>query len=83
MTRRSQSSGSFPKTLERIADSLIQVERAMREQLQSTSNPVAVLGDHVLEAGGKRIRPALVLLTAELCGYTGPRRVQVGAAVSA
>ena len=32
-------------------------------------------------SGGKRVRPALLLLAAELCGYTGPRRVQVAAAV--
>ncbi len=81
MTPRSSSSGAFTQTLERIAAGLAQVEHAMQEQLQSECDPVAVLGDHVLEAGGKRIRPALVLLTAELCGYTGPRRVQVGAAV--
>ncbi len=81
MTPHSSSSGAFPQALERIAAGLAQVERAMQEQLQSESDPVAALGDHVLKAGGKRIRPALVLLTAELCGYTGPRRVQVGAAV--
>jgi octaprenyl-diphosphate synthase len=39
------------------------------------------VGDHVLGSGGKRLRPALLLLCAELCGYTGPRRIQVGAAV--
>ena len=27
------------------------------------------------------MRPALLLLAAELCGYTGPRRIQVAAAV--
>ena len=42
---------------------------------------VVALGDHVLASGGKRMRPALLLLAAELCGYTGPRRVQVAAAV--
>jgi octaprenyl-diphosphate synthase len=35
----------------------------------------------VLGSGGKRLRPALVLLAAELCGYTGPRCIQVAAAV--
>ncbi len=70
-----------PRALERIADGLAQVERAMREQLASESELIALLGDHVLLAGGKRIRPALLLLVAELCGYTGPRRIQVAAAV--
>src|SRR5512134_2860630 len=53
----------------------------MREQLASQSEVIAAVGDHVLSSGGKRVRPALLLLAAELCGYTGPRRVQVAAAV--
>ena len=44
----------------------------MREQLASASEVLAALGDHVLGSGGKRMRPALLLLAAELCGYTGP-----------
>ena len=72
---------SFADVLERIAAPLELVERAMREQLASESEVIAAVGDHVLSSGGKRVRPALLLLAAELCGYTGPRRVQVAAAV--
>ena len=53
----------------------------MREQLVSESELVAAIGQHVLSSGGKRIRPVLLFLAAELCGYTGPRCVQVAAAV--
>jgi len=75
------SSPSFALALERITPSLEQVERNMRDQLASESEVIAAVGDHVLSSGGKRVRPALLLLCAELCGYTGPRRVQVAAAV--
>jgi octaprenyl-diphosphate synthase len=71
----------FQLAIERIAPGLELVERAMREQLGSASGVVPGLGDHVLGSGGKRIRPALLLLCSELCGYTGPRQVQVAAAV--
>jgi octaprenyl-diphosphate synthase len=67
--------------LERLGGSLGLVEGAMREQLGAQAELVGLLGEHVLSSGGKRIRPALVLLAAELCGYTGPRRIQVAAAV--
>ena len=67
--------------LERIAPSLEQVERTMREQLPADHALIGVLGEHVLDSGGKRLRPALVMLCAELCGYDGPRRVQVAAAL--
>ncbi len=76
-----EASNLFPRELERLADGLDQVERAMREQLASESELVAAIGQHVLSSGGKRIRPVLLFLAAELCGYTGPRCVQVAAAV--
>ena len=53
----------------------------MREQLAAATDLVPDLGRHVLDSGGKRLRPALVLLAAELCGYAGPRCIQVAAAV--
>jgi octaprenyl-diphosphate synthase len=85
MTQSSMASASkaraFSEALERNADSLELVERAMRKQLGSESGLVSMLGEHLLSSGGKRIRPALLLLAAELCGYTGPRRVQAGAAI--
>jgi len=74
-------SHAFLEELDRIADPLDLVERTMHEQLASRSDVIAAVGDHVLRAGGKRVRPALLLLAAELCGYDGPRRVQVAAAV--
>jgi octaprenyl-diphosphate synthase len=67
--------------LERIAPALEQVERAMRDQLVAEEPLVAAMGDHLLGSGGKRLRPAVLMLAAELCGYDGPRRVQVAAAV--
>jgi octaprenyl-diphosphate synthase len=66
---------------ERMSDGLDHVNRAMREQLESASDIMPVIGSHVLSSGGKRLRPILVLLSAELCGYSGSRRVQLGAAL--
>jgi octaprenyl-diphosphate synthase len=71
----------FSRALERNAESLKLVERAMREQFTSDAALVGLLGEHLLQSGGKRMRPALVMLTAQLCGYTGSRRIQVGAAI--
>ncbi len=65
----------------RMSEGLELVDRAMREQLESASDIMPVIGSHVLSSGGKRLRPILVLLSAELTGYTGSRRVQLGAAL--
>jgi len=72
---------AYAAAIERLSEDLALVEGAMREQLASASEVLAALGDHVLDSGGKRMRPALLLLAAELCGYTGPRRIHVAAAV--
>ncbi|MEE2679037.1 MAG: polyprenyl synthetase family protein [Myxococcota bacterium] len=74
------ASTSFAAVAERIAPGLEQVERALQEQLASVSALVGEVCGHILGSGGKRIRPALTLLAGELCGYTGPRCIQVGAA---
>ncbi len=74
-------SRAFARALDRIADDLDLVEAAMRDQLASQSMQVREVGEHVLSSGGKRMRPALVFFAAELCGYTGPRRVQIAAAL--
>ena len=69
------------RVFDRIAAPLALIESALREQLSSDVALVGSIGDHVLSSGGKRLRPALLLLAAELCGYSGPRRIQIGAAV--
>ena len=75
------AAAAYAAAMERLSEDLAVVEGAMREQLLSASEVISALGDHVLASGGKRMRPALLLLAAELCGYTGPRRIHVAAAV--
>ncbi len=72
---------AMARVLERITEPLALVERALHEQLTSDIPIVSALGEHILGAGGKRLRPALVLLSAELCGYTGPRRIGIAASI--
>jgi len=74
-------SAAFSTALSRLSAPLELVDRTMRDQLESVSPLMGTLGEHVLASGGKRMRPALLLLCAEMCGYTGPRRVDGAAAV--
>jgi octaprenyl-diphosphate synthase len=75
------SQPKFGEALARIGPDLLLVEGAMREQLGSVSDVIGQVGDHVLGSGGKRMRPALLLLAAEMCGYVGPRAIQIAAAI--
>lgn len=72
---------ALSRVFDRISEPLLLVERTLKEQVSSDVPLVSLLGEHVLGAGGKRLRPALLLLTAELCGYTGPRRIGIAAAI--
>jgi len=63
----------------RIEPELARIEASLRDQLESKVELIGVLGSHLLTSGGKRLRPALLLFVAELCGYTGPRRIELAA----
>ncbi len=52
----------------RLADRMLAVERALAEHVRSRAPFVTDAASHLMEAGGKRFRPLLVLLAAE----TGP-----------
>ena len=64
----STGSLAFSEALLRLGAPLELVERTMRDQLESVSPLIGTLGEHVLASGGKRMRPALMLLCAEMCG---------------
>jgi len=53
---------------------LRKVDRALISCLKSPVSLIPVVGKHITLSGGKRFRPAVLLLAAEACGYTGPRR---------
>ncbi|MDL2284050.1 polyprenyl synthetase family protein [Oxalobacter sp. OttesenSCG-928-P03] len=43
----------------------------IHEQLRSDAGLITQVGEHIINAGGKRIRPLLVLLMARMMGYRG------------
>lgn len=63
-----------------LHEDLAQVERALRDGMNSVAPMIPQVGEHSFASGGKRIRPVLVLLCARLCGYRGPRAIQIAAA---
>jgi len=48
--------------------------------MRSVAPLISEIGDYTFSGGGKRVRPVLVLLSARLCGYRGPRAIQVATA---
>lgn len=64
-----------------IGEDLKNVELQFKKDLQSDVPLIRKVGEYVLSSGGKRIRPALVLLAARLCGYDGNRSVPLASVV--
>jgi octaprenyl-diphosphate synthase len=57
------------------------VEREFERQVQSKVAVIPEIGKYLQKSGGKRVRPAVLLMAARLCGYTGPRAVLNAAVV--
>lgn len=64
-----------------IGDDLKRVEEQFRHDLASDVPLIRKVGEYVLSSGGKRIRPALLLLAARLCGYTGDRQIPLASVI--
>lgn len=65
-----------------VADDLEAVGRLIRERMASEHAPrIPAISAHLIEAGGKRLRPILTLAAAKLCGYDGADHVRLAAVV--
>ncbi|MCK4712363.1 MAG: polyprenyl synthetase family protein, partial [Marinosulfonomonas sp.] len=74
------------KPLERLsaclADEMAQVNVLIRDRMASRHAPrIPEVTAHLVEAGGKRLRPMLTLAAARLCGYGGPYHIHLAATV--
>ncbi|MDO5622166.1 MAG: polyprenyl synthetase family protein [Paracoccus sp. (in: a-proteobacteria)] len=65
-----------------LADDMAAVNALIRERMASRHAPrIPEVTAHLIEAGGKRLRPMLVLAAARLCGYDGPHHILLAATV--
>jgi octaprenyl-diphosphate synthase len=62
-----------------IAPKLVGVEAELQRILQSDVEVVQKLADHVRSGQGKRLRPALVMLSSRFCGVPNDEDVRFGA----
>ena len=65
-----------------LASEMAAVNALIRARMASEHAPrIPEVTAHLIEAGGKRLRPMLTLAAADLCGYGGPYHVHLAAAV--
>jgi octaprenyl-diphosphate synthase len=57
------------------------VDRLILERLRSDVALINELGRYIINSGGKRLRPLLVLLAARACGYQGHDHIELAAVI--
>ena len=66
----------------RLAGELDAVNALIRDRMASEHAPrIPEVTAHLVEAGGKRLRPMLTLASAVMCGYPGPYHIHLAATV--
>jgi octaprenyl-diphosphate synthase len=64
-----------------MAPDMLRVDAVIAERLRSDVALINQIAHYIVHAGGKRIRPRLVLLFASALGYDGPHRYTLAATV--
>ncbi len=64
-----------------LAADMAAVDAVIRTRLHSEVALVNQVGEYIINSGGKRLRPALVLLSAQAFGYAGKRHHELAAVV--
>jgi len=60
---------------------LKKVEKILDENERSYVDLIPDISSYIIQSGGKRLRPLLVMIASDLCGYHGDRRYSVAAAI--
>ncbi len=67
--------------VDRMAADMDRVDEVIRARLASRVTLIDQISSYIVSAGGKRIRPRLVLLFSQALGFDGPERYELAAVV--
>src|ERR1700687_2267350 len=69
------------EVFELLRDDLAAIEREFGRDTVSSVRAITEIGEYLRAGGGKRLRPALLLLSCKLMNYTGHGAIKLGAVV--
>jgi octaprenyl-diphosphate synthase len=67
--------------MDMVADDMAAVNRIILDKAVSDVELIPELAHHLIDSGGKRLRPMLTIAAAKLCGYQGTGHIRLSAAV--
>ena len=80
-TAQKAAAADLAQIFEPIREELEAVEQEFVQHIQSRVALIPEMGRYIQKSGGKRVRPAVLLMSARLSGYTGDRAVLYAAVV--
>ena len=80
-TVRSSAPEELARIFEPIQGQLEEVEEAYAKHIQSRVDLIPQIGRYIQASGGKRLRPAVLLMAARLAGYAGEQAVNYASVV--
>jgi octaprenyl-diphosphate synthase len=72
---------ALTQIFEPIRADLAEVDREFLRHVESNVDVITKMGRYIQTSGGKRVRPAVLLMAARLCGYSGERAIRYAAVV--
>jgi octaprenyl-diphosphate synthase len=74
-TAQKPSAAALALMFEPIREDLRAVEREFERHVQSQVQLIPKIGNYIQNSGGKRIRPAVLLMAARMAGYQGEKAI--------
>jgi len=75
------SNASIDPLLELVKDDMSRVNDAILVRAKSHVDLIPELAHHLINSGGKRLRPMLTIAAAQMCGYDGDHHIKLATAV--
>ena len=79
--RKDAAQPSLRPLLDLVAPDMDRLNRLILSYAEAHVELIPKLAHHLIDAGGKRLRPMITLAAASLCGYGGEEHVKVACAV--
>ncbi|WP_343058599.1 polyprenyl synthetase family protein [Roseospira visakhapatnamensis] len=80
-TAPSSGKAALDALLDLVGGDLVRVNQTIVDRMHSPVALIPQMAGHLVAAGGKRLRPLLMLGAAKLCAYEGDRHVRLAASI--
>lgn len=64
-----------------VNEEMLEVNRAIEQRLDSDIRLINEMSEYIIQSGGKRLRPLILLLCARCCEYRGMKHIQLAAVI--